>query len=231
MVWMLQFMDANVANPPITYTRENGVHTFPLNQDFSDGQSDQDKDHAGTFADLYGGKTIASSSATGSPPNTAGRQNSVGELDPGTQAHIREVVSAADAEKSYQVKTLDNDYFVSHRDVTDGGQELTGYFINGQIQKIAYSVGLSFGLQKYLYYFERGELVYVSAEEDDYPATNEGLDYEKTEPVFSGEYFFLNGKLLKTNAKGQGRYLSASTTNAGDGLVESATRYSALLAK
>ena len=231
LVWMLQFMDAKVANPPITYTRKNGVHAFPLNQDFSHGQSDQDKDHVDTFVDLYGGQTLASSAATGSTPNTVGRQNSVTELDPATQAHIREIVAAADAEQSYQVKTLDNDYFVSHSEVTDGGQELTGYFKNGDIQKIAYSVGLSFGLQKYLYYFDRGELVYVSVEEDDYPATNEGLDYEKTEPVFSGEYFFLNGKLLKTNAKGQGRYLSASTTNAGDGLMESATRYSALLAK
>ena len=126
---------------------------------------------------------------------------------------------------------MDNDYFVAHNDVTDGGQELTGYFKNGDIQKIAYSVGLSVGLQRYLYYFDRGELVYVSAEEDDYPATNEGLDYEKTEPVFSGEYFFLNGKLLRTNSKGQGRYLSASTTNAGDGLMVSATRYEALLSK
>jgi hypothetical protein len=158
-------------------------------------------------------------------------KSSTEELDPAAQARIQQFVEATDAEKNYQVKTLDNEYFVSHNDVTDGGQELTGYFKNGDIQKIAYSVGLSFGLQKYLYYFDRGELVYVSVEEDDYLATNEGLDYEKTEPVFSGEYFFLNGKLLKTNAKGQGRYLSASTTNAGDGLMESATRYSALLAK
>ena len=129
------------------------------------------------------------------------------------------------------MKTLDNDYFVSHRDVTDGGQELAGYFINGQIQKIAYSVGLSFGLQKCVYYFDRGEVVYVSAEEDDYPATNEGLDFDKTEPVFSGEYFFMNGKLLVTNSKGQGRYLSASTTNVGDVLMTSAERYIELLSQ
>jgi len=158
-------------------------------------------------------------------------KSSTEELDSAAQARIQQFVEATDAEKNYQVKTLANEYFVSHNDVTDGGQELTGYFMNGHIQKIAYSVGLSFGLQKYLYYFDRGELVYVSVEEDDYPATNEGLDYEKTEPVFMDEHFFLNGKLLRTNAKGQGRYLSASTTNAGDGLMESATRYSALLSK
>ena len=157
--------------------------------------------------------------------------SSTEELDPAALARIQQFVKATDAEKNYQVKTLDNAYFVSHNEVTDGGQELTGYFKNRHIQKIAYGVGLSLGLQRYLYYFDRGELVYVSAEEDDYPATNEGLDYEKTEPVFSGEYFFLNGKLLRTNAKGQGRYLSASTTNAGDGLMVSATRYMALLSK
>jgi|SRR5208337_4370465 len=201
LVWMLQIIDADDANPAITYTREKG------------------------------GQTIASSSATGSLPNTVGSPNSAGELDPATQAHIRDIVAAADAQKSYQVKTLDNDYFVSHNEVTDGGQELTGYFKNGHIQKIAYSVGLSLGLQKYLYYFDGGELVYVYEEEDDYPATNEGLDYEKTEPAFSGEYFFLNGKLLRTDSKGQGRYLNASTTNAGDGLMASATRYMALLSK
>ena len=152
-------------------------------------------------------------------------------LDPAAQTRIQEIVKAADVEKSYQAKTLDNAYFVSHNEVTDGGQELTGYFENGHIRKIAYSVGLSLGLQKYRYYFDRGELVYVSVEEDDYPATNEGLDYEKTEPVFSGEYFFLNGKLLRTNLKGQGRYLSASTMSAGDALMASAERYIELLSK
>jgi hypothetical protein len=86
-------------------------------------------------------------------------------------------------------------------------------------------------LQKYGYYFDRGEVVYVSAEEDDYPATNEGLDYEKTELAFSAEYFFLHGKLLGTNSKGTGRYLSASTTNAGDGLMASGERYIELLSK
>ena len=129
------------------------------------------------------------------------------------------------------MKKLDNSYFVSRGEVTDGGQELTGYFKNGQIQKIAYNVGLSLGLQKYEYYFDRGELVYVSAEEDDYPSTNEGLDYEKTELAFSAEYFFQHGKLLQTNAKGQGRYLSASTTNAGAALMASAAQYIALLSK
>ena len=119
--------------------------------------------------------------------NSAGSSRSSTEvLDPAAQARIQQFVKATDAEQSYQVKTLDNDYFVAHNEVTGGGQELTGYFKNGHIQKIAYSVGLSLGLQRYLYYFDRGELVYVSAEEDDYPATNEGLDYEKTEPVFSG---------------------------------------------
>lgn len=103
LVWMLRFIDTDAANPAITYTRENS------------------------------GQTTASSSATGSSLNTVGSQNSVGELNPATQAHIREIVAAADAEKSYQVKTLDNDYFVAHNEVTDGGQELTGYFKNGQI--------------------------------------------------------------------------------------------------
>jgi hypothetical protein len=199
LVWMLRFIDTDVANPAITYMRENS------------------------------GQTTASSSATRSSLSTVGSQNSAGELDPATQAHIREIVAAADAEQSYQVKTLDNDYFVAHNEVTDGGQELTGYFKNGQIQKIAYSIGLSLGLQKYLYYFDRGELVYVSAEEDDYPATNEGLDYEKTELAFSAEYFFLNGKLLGTNSKGTGRYLSVSTTNAGDALMARADELHKLL--
>ena len=37
------------------------------------------------------------------------------------------------------------------------------------------------------------------------------------------------GKVLETDSKGQGRYLDASTTNAGDGLMANATRYTALL--
>jgi hypothetical protein len=201
LVWMLQIIDTDAANPAITYTRENG------------------------------GQSIDSSSATGSSPNTVGSPNGAGELDPATQAHIQQLVKATDAEKNYQVKKLDNSYFVSRGEVTDGGQELTGYFKNGQIQKIAYNVGLSLGLQKYEYYFDRGELVYVSAEEDDYPSTNEGLDYEKTELAFSAEYFFQHGKLLQTDAKGTGRYLSASATNAGNALRAAAERYIELLSK
>ena len=115
-------------------------------------------------------------------------------------------------------------YFVAHDDVTDGGQELTGYFKNGQVQKITYGVGLSLGLQKYQYYFEHGELMYVAAEEDDYPTTNQGLNYEKTEPVFFGEYFFQNGEIVLAHSKGGGRYLSASMTVAGDALKGSAER-------
>ena len=176
LVWMLQFIDTDVANPAITYTRENGVHA------------------------------IASSSATGSLPNTVGSPNSAGELDPATQAHIQQLVKATDADKDYQVKTLDNSYFVSRDDVTDGGQELTGYFKNGQMQKIDYSIGLSYGLNRYLYYFDGGDLIYVHEEEDDYPATNEGLDYEKTEPGSSAEYFFQHGNPVMMNSKGSQRY-------------------------
>ena len=40
-------------------------------------------------------------------------KSSTEELDPAAQARIQQFVKATDAEKNYQVKTLDNEYFVS----------------------------------------------------------------------------------------------------------------------
>lgn len=58
-------------------------------------------------------------------------------------AAVRKKVEAINTEKSYQIKKLDNDHFVKVKnEVTDGGQELSGYYKNGKLKKIVYSVEL-----------------------------------------------------------------------------------------
>ena len=161
LVWMLQFIDTDVANPAIMYTRENG------------------------------GQTIASSSATVSTPNTVGRQNSVTELDPATQAHIRKIVAAADAEQSYQVKTLDNDYFVAHNDVTDGGQELTGYFKNtGTFRKSPIASDCPSVCKDTWHHFDRGNWCTSLRKRTIIPLRMKALITRKLSPCLAANIFF-----------------------------------------
>ena len=57
---------------------------------------------------------------------------------------VRKKAEAINTEKNYQIKKLDNDYFVNvKKEATDGGQELSGYYNNGKLKKIVYSAGLS----------------------------------------------------------------------------------------
>ncbi|MCZ2084485.1 MAG: hypothetical protein LC112_09440 [Flavobacteriales bacterium] len=56
-------------------------------------------------------------------------------------AAVRKKVEAINTEKSSQIKQLDNDYFVNVKnEATDDGQELSGYYKNGKLKKIVYSV-------------------------------------------------------------------------------------------
>lgn len=68
-------------------------------------------------------------------------------------AAVRKKVEAINTEKSYQIKKLDNDYFVNIKnESTDGGQELSGYYKNGKLKKIVYSIGLSYGVKNLKHY-------------------------------------------------------------------------------
>jgi len=126
-------------------------------------------------------------------------------------ASIRKTVEAINNTNGYNVKILDNDYFAKEDEVSDNGQELRGYYKNGQLKKIVYSLGLSNCLRPFEYYFSDTGLVFVFEKEADYPekrrragAAN-GLDYSKLVPVFEGRYYIEKDKIIQSKIKGRTR--------------------------
>ena len=125
-------------------------------------------------------------------------------------AAVRKKVETINTEKSYQIKKLDNDYFVNVKnESTDGGQELSGYYKNGKVKKIVYSVGLSYGLKTCEYFFSNDELIFVLEKQDQFADTKDqsnqvtGLDHKKLESVYTGRFYFENSKLFSIKQTGK----------------------------
>lgn len=119
---------------------------------------------------------------------------------------IQKKVWAIDFEKNYQTKVLNNEKFLDH--MTDGGGQLTGYFKDGQINKVVEWLGLSYGTKTFNYYFFDGRLILVNEKEEDFPdISNSGtLDYTKVEFAFEGNYYFNEEKLIDQKTNGQKRF-------------------------
>jgi hypothetical protein len=91
---------------------------------------------------------------------------------------------------------------------TDGGGELIGYFKNGQIEKITISIGLSYGIETYHYYFTNGQLIFIYELLDGfiYNDSTSKFDYTKTEINFIGRYYFKDNKLIDSETTGHNRF-------------------------
>ncbi|MBF8456143.1 hypothetical protein IV494_03020 [Kaistella sp. G5-32] len=125
-------------------------------------------------------------------------------------AAVRKKVEAINTEKSYQIKKLDNDYFVNVKnEPTDGGQELSGYYKNGKLKKIIYSVGLSYGMKTCEYFFSDDELIFVFEKQDQFADLKDqsnqvtGSDHTKLESVYTGRFYFENSKLFSIKQTGR----------------------------
>lgn len=86
--------------------------------------------------------------------------------------------------------TLKNQEFLET--MTDGGGELTGYFKGDKVVKITSWVGLSYGIEKYDFYYKGGDLYYVQENLDQflYNAGTDQWDHSKTQVIYSGWYLF-----------------------------------------
>ena len=125
-------------------------------------------------------------------------------------AAVRKKVEAINTEKSYQIRKLDNDYFVNAKnEATDSGQGLSGYYKNGKLKKIVYSVGLSYGMKTCEYFFSNDELIFVFEKQDQFATIKDqsnhitGLDHTKLEPVYTGRFYFENSKLFSVKQTGK----------------------------
>ena len=110
------------------------------------------------------------------------------------------------ADKSLRKVTLENEEFLEH--MTDGGGELTGYFMKGQIQKVSQWVSFSHGNETTEFYFKNGQLIFVYEKFDSFifNPQKELLDRTKTETTFEGRYYFNNNKLLDYGTTGHNRF-------------------------
>lgn len=118
---------------------------------------------------------------------------------------INKEVLSIDSSKNLSLKTLDNEYFISHGyPATDNGTNLDIYSNGNEIVKIVDTVGLSFGMTEYTYYFSNGKLIFVSLKESDYPVNEEdsSRDYSKLNSVFEGKFYFVDEKLVKVEKSG-----------------------------
>lgn len=125
-------------------------------------------------------------------------------------AAVRKKVEAINTEKSYQIKKLENDYFLNVKNqATDGGQELSGYYKNGKIKKIIYSIGLSYGMKTTEYFFSDDELIFVFEKQDQFADLKDhsnqvtGLHHTKLESVYTGRFYFENSKLFSIKQNGK----------------------------
>ena len=146
-------------------------------------------------------------------------------------AGIQKKVQSINAEEDYQTKTLNNEEFLKH--ATDGGGQLTGIFINGQISKISKRIGLSHIVTHFDYYFWDNQLILVNEKEEFFPYDdNTGtMDYTKLELGFEGYYYFNEEKLIKTEITGEKRYPEKANTNLGLMLLSIAKKNIELLSK
>jgi len=71
-------------------------------------------------------------------------------------AFIRQTVTAINTTPGYKVKTLDNDYFEDkYGEAPDNGIELKGFYQNGVLKKMVYSVGLSNCMKTFEFYLRQ----------------------------------------------------------------------------
>jgi hypothetical protein len=110
---------------------------------------------------------------------------------------IRSIYRAIDTVKGYTVVEIDDsEEFLGQ--ATDNGGSLTGYYKGDSLKKITEWIGLSNRIIENVYYFDKGKLICVKSKENRYKVNDstETIDHTKTELIFSGRYYFSNGKFV-----------------------------------
>jgi len=143
---------------------------------------------------------------------------------------IQKKVKSIDDEKDYQVKTLDNEWFVARNIVRDNGVIIDGYVKDGQISKITEKIGLSYGVRIYEYYLVDKKLIYVNEKEDYYPYDNDSstFNYAKLESGFEAHHYFHENKLVQTKISGEKKF-PENDVNLESLFTSTATEYVDLL--
>ena len=114
---------------------------------------------------------------------------------------IRKEVEHINNTKNFKIKIVPNDYFVDvKKEATDNGQELEGFYKNGELKKMIHEVILSSQKIVFEYYFQSNKLVFVKMNRFQIIDKNGFLD--KIILDFEGDFFFFNQKMIKRIIKG-----------------------------
>ncbi len=141
---------------------------------------------------------------------------------------VRQIDWEIDSRKNYTSKTLSQDEFLGYP--TDGGGDLTGYFVDNELRRIVVKVGLSYEIITEVYYFNKSEIIFVHAGVENYFTSNDGSpDYTQTKPVYSGAFTFQKGKLVSHTYWGEEKY--TNDESAEREFIDSAQKYYKLLTR
>lgn len=109
---------------------------------------------------------------------------------------IKKEVEKISNTKKFRIKNVPNDYFVNVKnEVTDNGQELQGFYKNGELKKMIHEVILSSQKIIFEYYFQNKKLIFVKMKRFQIVDENGFLD--KIILDFEGDFFFYNQKMIK----------------------------------
>jgi hypothetical protein len=113
----------------------------------------------------------------------------------------------------------------------DGGAELTGFFKNKSLVKIAEWIGISSGNRTKEYYFQNNHLIFVYAKFESFVITASGdLDKTKTKVSFEARYYFDKGRIILKKSHGNNTFDPPAADLASD-LNKDAEKYADLLVK
>lgn len=112
---------------------------------------------------------------------------------------IRTIFHRINTDTTLRVVSLDPEAFEEAVGGSpDNGGDATGYFKKDTLVKFVLSVGPSFGLKDYEYYYDQGRIVFIYEKDQHFPVLKDGsgLDHEKLVVGFEGRFYFNKGKLI-----------------------------------
>ena len=120
---------------------------------------------------------------------------------------IKLKVEKIDAQGDLQERTLDQHTFM--KEISDGGGELTGYFVKLDLVKMKMEQILSSGFLEVTYYFQDSELIYAYQVERKLIGEYEDEDWigwdftAEPDTIFEASYYFDHQRLIDETNRGE----------------------------
>jgi hypothetical protein len=117
-------------------------------------------------------------------------------------ARIKQIFKGVNSDTHLKKLVVEGEDFLEQ--TTDGGASLTGYFSKEELVKISEWIGLSFGIRQRVFYFDSTQVIFCFVMEQHFKITDTGLNYNKTELVFQGRYYYKSNTLIQKKLTGSG---------------------------